>query len=118
MSTDAWGERMPRSLGIFNVVAVSVGVTIGSGIFRVPATVAAQLADPGSVILCWVVGGLIALCGALSLAELAAALRHEALERRLLIAALEIDPGAAGEQRRQPVRGRDGGHAPMSRKRR
>src|SRR5580658_8223143 len=65
---------MPRAVGLFNAVAVSVGVTVGSGIFRVPATVAGQLPDAGSVIVCWVLGGLIALCGALSLAELAAAL--------------------------------------------
>jgi APA family basic amino acid/polyamine antiporter len=74
VSADAWGERMPRALGLFNLIAVSVGITIGSGIFRVPASVAAALPDPGSVLLCWVAGGLIALCGALSLAELAAAL--------------------------------------------
>jgi basic amino acid/polyamine antiporter, APA family len=74
VSVDEWGERMPRAVGLFNAVAVSVGVTVGSGIFRVPATVAGQLPDAGSIILCWVAGGLIALCGALSLAELAAAL--------------------------------------------
>lgn len=51
-----------------------VGVTIGSGIFRVPAAVAAQLHDPGPVILCWILGGVVALCGALTVAELAAAL--------------------------------------------
>jgi APA family basic amino acid/polyamine antiporter len=71
---DAWGERMPRSVGLLNAVAVSIGITIGSGIFRVPATVAGLLHDPGSVIVCWVLGGVIALCGALSYAELAAAL--------------------------------------------
>jgi amino acid transporter len=53
---------------------VLVGVAIGSGIFRVPATVAAQLHDPGPVLLCWILGGLLALCGALTVAELAAAL--------------------------------------------
>ena len=74
MTADEWGERMPRAVGLFNAIAVSVGVTIGSGIFRVPATVAGQLPDAGSVLVCWVAGGLIALCGALSLAELAAAL--------------------------------------------
>jgi amino acid transporter len=74
VSVDEWGERMPRAVGLFNAVAVSVGVTIGSGIFRVPATVAGQLPDAGSVLLCWMLGGLVALCGALSLAELAAAL--------------------------------------------
>ena len=70
---DAWGERMPRSVGLLNAVAVSIGITIGSGIFRVPATVAGLLPDPGSVILCWMLGGVMALCGALTYAELAAA---------------------------------------------
>ena len=51
-----------------------VGVTIGSGIFRVPATVAAQLHAPGPAMLCWLLGGLVSLCGALSVAELGAAL--------------------------------------------
>jgi basic amino acid/polyamine antiporter, APA family len=72
--TDAWGERMPRSLGLAHAVAVSIGITIGSGIFRVPATVAGLLHAPGPIVLCWVLGGVIALCGALTVAELAAAL--------------------------------------------
>src|SRR5678810_607963 len=46
---DAWGERLPRHLGLWSAVAVLVGSTIGSGIFRVPATVAGQLGDPGPV---------------------------------------------------------------------
>ena len=71
---DAWGERLPRNLGLWSAVAVLVGSTIGSGIFRVPATVAGQLQDPGPVLLAWVIGGLIALFGALTLAELAGAL--------------------------------------------
>ncbi|MBS0379902.1 MAG: amino acid permease [Proteobacteria bacterium] len=71
---DAWGERMPRSVGLLQTVALSIGVTIGSGIFRVPATVAAQLQAPGPILLCWVLGGLVALCGALTVAELAGAL--------------------------------------------
>jgi basic amino acid/polyamine antiporter, APA family len=70
---DQWGERLPRSVGLVDAVAVLVGVTIGSGIFRVPATVAGLLHAPGSVILCWVLGGVIALCGALTVAELAGA---------------------------------------------
>src|SRR2546423_6942614 len=71
---DQWGERMPRSVSLLQTVAVSVGVAIGSGIFRVPATVAAQLHAPGPIIACWVLGGVIALCGALTVAELAGAL--------------------------------------------
>src|SRR6201987_1518138 len=65
---------MPRSVSLLQTIAVSVGITIGSGIFRVPATVAAQLQAPGAMLLCWVLGGIIALCGALTVAELAAAL--------------------------------------------
>ena len=71
---DQWGERMPRSVSLLQTIAVSVGVAIGSGIFRVPATVAAQLQAPGTILLCWVLGGIIALCGALTVAELAGAL--------------------------------------------
>lgn len=73
-ASDQWGERMPRTVGLLDAVAVLVGVTIGSGIFRVPATVAGQLQAPGPVLLCWVLGGVIALCGALTIAELAGAL--------------------------------------------
>lgn len=72
-AADSWGERLPRRLGVMSAIAVLVGTTIGSGIFRVPATVAAQLQEPGPVILAWVLGGVIALCGALTLAELASA---------------------------------------------
>ncbi len=71
---DAWGERLPRHLGLGSAVAVLVGSTIGSGIFRVPAGVAERLHEPGPVLLAWVVGGLVALFGALTYAELAAAL--------------------------------------------
>ncbi|HET9330043.1 MAG TPA: amino acid permease [Steroidobacteraceae bacterium] len=71
---DQWGERMPRSVSLLQTITVSVGITIGSGIFRVPATVAAQLHHPGPMLLCWVLGGVIALCGALTVAELAGAM--------------------------------------------
>ena len=71
---DAWGERLPRHLGLGSAVAVLVGSTIGSGIFRVPAGVAERLHEPGPVLLAWVVGGLVALFGALTYAELAAAM--------------------------------------------
>jgi amino acid transporter len=71
---DLWGERLPRRLGLGSAVAVLVGSTIGSGIFRVPAGVAATLGVPGPVMLAWVLGGVVALAGALALAELAASL--------------------------------------------
>jgi APA family basic amino acid/polyamine antiporter len=71
---DAWGERLPRHLGLWSSIAVLVGSTIGSGIFRVPATVAGELQSPGPVLVAWVLGGLLALAGALTFAELAASM--------------------------------------------
>ncbi|HEY9382829.1 MAG TPA: amino acid permease [Gemmatimonadales bacterium] len=69
---DSWGERLPRTVGLFASVMVLIGITIGSGIFRVPARVAGILDAPGPVFLAWVLGGMLALFGALTLAELAA----------------------------------------------
>ena len=65
-------ERLPRSLGLWSAAAVLVGTTIGSGIFRVPREVAADLGQPIPMLLLWVIGGVITLTGALTIAELAA----------------------------------------------
>ena len=50
------------------------GTTIGSGIFRSPAGVAEKIPDPALFFAAWVAGGLCVLSGALTYAELAAAL--------------------------------------------
>ena len=65
-------ERLPRRLGVWSAVAVLVGSTIGSGIFRVPSTVATDVGSLGAIGLIWILGALVALFGALTLAELAA----------------------------------------------
>jgi APA family basic amino acid/polyamine antiporter len=67
-------DQLPRRLGLWATTAVVVGTIIGSGIFRVPASVAAEVGSSTAIVLVWVLGGVISLCGALSLAELAAAL--------------------------------------------
>ncbi|MEP6688909.1 MAG: amino acid permease, partial [Gemmatimonadales bacterium] len=64
--------RLPRRLGAWSTAAVTVGIMIGSGIFRVPAVAAGATGTPGTMLLVWVVGGLVAMCGALALAEVAA----------------------------------------------
>ena len=69
---DRWGERLPRRLGLFSAVAVLVGSTIGSGIFRTPALIAARVPAPVPMLGVWVLGGVLVLCGALTYAELAA----------------------------------------------
>jgi basic amino acid/polyamine antiporter, APA family len=67
-------NQLPRTLGLWSSVALVIGITIGSGIFRSPAGIAQKVPSPALMLALWVVGGLITLCGALSLAELAAAL--------------------------------------------
>jgi amino acid transporter len=64
-------QALPRRLGLWSAVAIVVGSTIGSGIFRTPAGIATKLPGPGPMLAMWVVGGLLALCGSLTLAEVA-----------------------------------------------
>src|SRR3979409_2101328 len=64
-------SSLPRRLGLWAAVAVLVGSTIGSGIFRSPAGIANKLPGPLPLLAIWVTGGLFALCGALTLAEVA-----------------------------------------------
>lgn len=74
-TTLAAPERLSlqRQLGLWSAVAVLIGSTIGSGIFRSPAGVTDKLPGPLPVMAVWVAGGLFALCGALTLAELSGA---------------------------------------------
>ena len=63
-----------RELGLLDTTMINVGTMIASAIFIVPATaVAAQLPAAIPMVLVWVVGGLVSLLGALSVAELSAA---------------------------------------------
>src|SRR5881396_2306820 len=68
--------ELPRRLGLYSAIAVLVGTTIGSGIFRSPAGVAEKIPDPTLFFLAWIAGGLCVLAGALTYAELAGALPH------------------------------------------
>ena len=70
------GEALDRRLGLWSSLGIVIGVTIGSGIFRTPATIADRVPDPMLMLGVWLLGGLISLCGALSVAELAASLPH------------------------------------------
>jgi basic amino acid/polyamine antiporter, APA family len=69
-------STLPRKLGLWSAIAVLIGSTIGSGIFRTPAGIANKLPGPLPMLSVWVIGGLIALCGALTLAEIASAHPH------------------------------------------
>ncbi len=62
---------LKRSLKLFDGLAMVVGIMVGSGIFRTPGLVAAQLGRPWLTFVAWVLGGALAFLGALCFAELA-----------------------------------------------
>jgi basic amino acid/polyamine antiporter, APA family len=64
-------RELPRKLGLVTGIAVVVGVIIGSGIFRVPSPIADASGNLTGIALVWLLGGVVALFGALSIAELA-----------------------------------------------
>src|SRR5262245_38483206 len=64
-------DLLPRRLGVWSAVAFCIGTMFGSGIFRVPASVADNTGTVWAMMLVWVAGGVVALFGALALAELA-----------------------------------------------
>jgi amino acid transporter len=77
MQTSAHSSaQLARRLGFWSAIGIVIGVTIGSGIFRTPASIASRVPDPTLMLGVWLAGGLISLAGALSVAELAASLPH------------------------------------------
>jgi APA family basic amino acid/polyamine antiporter len=64
--------ELRRELTLFDMTMIAIGSTIGSGIFLTPALIAKALPSPVWILGVWVVGGLMALCGALTYAELGA----------------------------------------------
>jgi amino acid transporter len=67
-------HQLSRRLGFWSSIGFVIGMTIGSGIFRTPAQIAARVPDPLTMLAVWTLGGIVTLCGALSIAELAASL--------------------------------------------
>ena len=66
----SFGSLLP-TLGLFSTMMLVVGGVIGSGIFRKPGVMAAQLGSPELLMLVWILAGVITLFGALTNAEIA-----------------------------------------------
>ncbi len=66
--------QLVRALGLREGIAIQMGMIIGSGIFVVPATISGHLHAIGPILLVWILGGLLILFGALTLAELSSVL--------------------------------------------
>jgi APA family basic amino acid/polyamine antiporter len=63
-----------RKLGLFDSTMIMVGIVIGSGIFLTTGIMAKSIPSGGLILLAWFVGGLLSLAGALTYAELGAAM--------------------------------------------
>ena len=65
-------QRMAQrpKLQLFDLTMIIISFVIGMGIFRTPVNVAAATPTPFVFYLCWIAGGLVALCGALTYAEI------------------------------------------------
>lgn len=62
--------ELRRTLSMYGLTMIAVGGVIGSGIFRTPGYVAMHVHVPQYVLLLWALGGLAALTGALTFAEM------------------------------------------------
>jgi basic amino acid/polyamine antiporter, APA family len=77
-------SAVPRQLGVLTATLLVVANMIGTGVFTTTGLLVAEIGSTGAVLLAWVLGGLFALCGALSYAELAACVSRNGGEYRLL----------------------------------
>lgn len=66
--------ELRRALTLFDLTMIAIGSSIGSGIFLTPALVARALPSPLWILGVWIAGGIMALCGALTFAELSSRL--------------------------------------------
>lgn len=71
---DSEETGLVRQLGLFDSTMMMVGIVIGSGIFLTTGIMANSIPSGGLILLAWIVGGLLALAGALTFAELGAAM--------------------------------------------
>ena len=73
-------SEIKRRIGPLTATSIVVANMIGAGIFTTSGIMAANLPNSGWVILCWLLGGFIALAGALCYAELATRMPEEGAE--------------------------------------
>jgi basic amino acid/polyamine antiporter, APA family len=63
--------QLIRSITLASAIVLVVSSVIGSGVYKKVAPMSAELLSPKLVLLAWILGGIISLCGALSNAEIA-----------------------------------------------
>ena len=63
-------QGLRRVISFWDASALVVGLIIGSGIFRAPASVAQHLPSAPLIMTAWLIGGLLSLAGGLAASEL------------------------------------------------
>jgi len=81
---DSPGQRKIAGITTFTASAIAVADMVGIGVFTSLGFQVSDITSAFSVILLWIVGGVVALCGALSYGELAAALPRSGGEYNFL----------------------------------
>jgi len=76
MTPEAPANGLERKLGLFPLTNIVIANMVGAGIFTTSGLLMKDLHHPVVMLGLWVVGGLVALCGALSYGELGAAFPH------------------------------------------
>ncbi|MFQ5952397.1 MAG: APC family permease [Candidatus Omnitrophota bacterium] len=70
ITPDKQGPVLLKVLGLWDSIAIAIGVVIGVGIFRVPAEIAKYIPSPELILLAWLIGGVFSLIGASCYSEL------------------------------------------------
>src|SRR5664280_1732183 len=63
---------LKKNIKLFEGILFVIGFVIGSGIFLKPAVVLQHMGSTGGALMMWIIGGLITICAALTIAEIAA----------------------------------------------
>ena len=89
-------QLKPRApIGLRSATALVVANIIGAGIFTTTGFQAADLGDPTHIFALWVLGGLLALCGALCYGELGAAMPAASISSPMVVVARPMQVSAA-----------------------
>ena len=69
-------KQLKKQISLYSLTMIAIGSSIGSGIFRTPSEIAGYLPSEGLMLSVWVIGGFIAICGALTFAKISAQFPH------------------------------------------
>lgn len=65
-------HELQREIGLFSAAVLVIANMVGTGIFTTSGFIIEELGNPQAMLLCWFIGGIFALCGALCYGELGA----------------------------------------------